>query len=440
MRKPNAVNRTVSVLAGLAVLVLAGATVYAADAAAPPDKPAFKPEELEQVLAPIALYPDSLLTQMLMASTYPLEVVQADRWAKQNPTVKDAALTKALESQSWDASVKSLVNFPPVLAMMSEKLDLTVKIGDAFIGQQQDVMATIQKLRAKAQETGNLKTTTEQKVVVEPQGPTQVIVIEAADPKVVYIPTYSPTVYYATWPYPAYPPAPHYPPGYVAGRAIAFGAGVAVGAAWGYAWGHSNWHGGNVDIDVHRNTNINANINRSRYQADLQVRNTSIKNGQGSFQHDAAHRQGVAYRDQKTASQFGRATSADASKAREAFRGRTDAGGIGNSGGLGNRPSTGGIGNSGGLGNRPSTGGLGNSGGLGNRPSTGGLGNSGGLGNRPSTGGLGGAASSSGRQSAFSGVNSGGAVARSDSARGSFSRSSSPSRSGGAMRSGGGRR
>jgi len=421
MRKPNAVNRTVSVLAGLAVLVLAGATVYAADAAAPPDKPAFKPEELEQVLAPIALYPDSLLTQMLMASTYPLEVVQADRWAKQNPTVKDAALTKALESQSWDASVKSLVNFPPVLAMMSEKLDLTVKIGDAFIGQQQDVMATIQKLRAKAQETGNLKTTAEQKVVMEPQGPTQVIVIEAADPKVVYIPTYPPTVYYATWPYPAYPPAPYYPPGYVAGRAIAFGAGVAVGAAWGYAWGHSNWHGGNVDIDINRNTNINANINRSKYQANLQARNTSIKNGQGSFQHDAAHRQGVAYRDQKTASQFGRSSASDAAKARESFRGRTDAGGLGG-------------GTSGGLGNRPSTGGLGN------RPSTGGLGNSGGLGNRPSTGGLGGAASSSGRQSAFSGVNSGGASARSDSARGSFSRSSSPSRSGGAMRSGGGRR
>ena len=283
MKQTCGVNRTWSVVAVLAVLILAGATALAADTAAPADKPAFKPEELEQMLAPIALYPDSLLTQMLMASTYPLEVVQADRWVKQNKDVKGDALTTALEAQSWDASVKSLVNFPPVVAMMSENLDTTVKIGDAFIGQQKDVMATIQKLRGKAQETGNLKTTPEQKVVVEQQDNTPAIVIQAANPQVVYIPTYSPTVYYATWPYPAYPPAPYYPPGYVAGRALAFGAGVAMGAAWGYAWGHSNWHGGNVDIDVHRNANFNTNINRSKYQADLQVRNTNIVNGKGSF-------------------------------------------------------------------------------------------------------------------------------------------------------------
>ena len=204
-----------------------------------------------------------MLTQLLMASTYPLEVVQADRWAKQNKDVKGDALAKALESQSWDPSVKSLVNFPQVLTMMSENLDTTVKIGDAMIGQQKEVMATIQKLRAKAQENGNLKTTSEQTVVVEQQAANPVIVIQPANPQVVYIPTYSPTVYYATWPYPAYPPAPYYPPGYVAGRAVAFGAGVALGAAWGHAWGHSDWHGGSVDIDVNRNANFNSNINRS---------------------------------------------------------------------------------------------------------------------------------------------------------------------------------
>jgi hypothetical protein len=396
MKKSNSTERTGSVVAVLAVLVLAGATLQAADTAAPADKPAFKPEELEQILAPIALYQDTLLTQMLMASTYPLEVVQADRWVKQNKDVKSDALTTALEAQSWDPSVKSLVNFPPVLAMMSENLETTVKIGDAFIGQQKDVMATIQKLRGKAQETGNLKTTPEQKVAVEQQGATQVIIIESASPEVVYVPTYPPTVYYPTWPYPAYPPAPYYPPGYVAGKALAFGAGVALGAAWGYAWGHSDWHGGSVDIDVNRNTNINTNINRSQYQAQLQARNTNIQNGRGTFQHDPAHRQGVAYRDQKTATQFGRTTPADAAKARESFRGR-DAGGVGGPGSAGN---VAGPGKTGGAGGPGRAGGAGSS-------------------QRPSP---------QANNSAFEGVDRGGSAARMESSRGSASRAASPSR------------
>lgn len=379
------------------------------------DKPAFSPEELEQLLAPIALYPDSLLTQILMASTYPLEVVSADRWVKANKELKDEALTKALEAQSWDPSVKSLVNFPPVLAMMSEQLEHTVKVGDAFISQQKDVMATIQKLRGKARETGNLTTTAQQKVVVEKE----VIVIEAANPQVVYIPTYPPTVYYATWPYPSYPPAPYYPPGHVAGSALAFGAGVAVGAAWGYAWGHSDWHGGDVDIDVNRNTNINTNINRSNYQNKMAgVSN----NGRGTFQHDPVHRQGVSYRDNKTASQFGRTSPADAARARDSFRGR-DSGGIGTAGGVG---SPGGVGNRSGVG---SPGGVGDRGGVG---SPGGAGSRGGVGDSGGFGGSSARPSPSAGQNTFSGVDRGGSGARTDSARGSASRAStsaSPSRS-----------
>ena len=411
MKQINAVNRTGNMLAVLAVLLLAGPTVHAADTASA-DKPAFKQEELEQMLAPIALYPDSLLSQMLMASTYPLEVVQADRWIKQNKDVTGDALTTALEAQNWDPSVKSLVNFPQVVAMMSENLDVTVKIGDAFIGQQKEVLETIQKLRAKAQETGNLTTTSEQKVIVEQQEQTQVIVIEAANPEVVYVPTYSPTVYYSVWPYPAYPPVAYYPPGYVAHRAVAFTAGVAVGAAWGYAWGHADWHGGDVDIDINRNTNINTNINRSKYQAELQNRNTSINNGKGSFQHDASHRQGVAYRDQKTASQFGRVSSADAVKAREAFRGRAQTGTQDLSRGSGTGVLT----------PRESS-----------TPGRAGVGSS----QRPAP---------SGNRSAFDGVNRGGSAARIESNRGSSSRSApsrsfTPSRSGGGARGGrGGRR
>ena len=182
------------------VLVLAVPPgVFAQDTGA---KPTFKQEELDQMLAPIALYPDSLLTQILMASTYPLEVVQAERWAKQNKDMKGDALAKALEAQPWDPSVKSLVNFPQVLTMMSEKLDWTQKVGDAFLAQQKDVMATVQKLRAKAEAAGNLKTTKEQVVKVEKE----IIIIEPASPQVIYVPTYNPTVVYGAWPYPAYPP------------------------------------------------------------------------------------------------------------------------------------------------------------------------------------------------------------------------------------------
>ena len=190
----------------------------------PQSPPVFKAEELEQMLAPIALYPDSLLTQMLMASTYPLEVVQADRWTKQNKDMKGDALAKALEAQPWDPSVKSLVAFPQVLAMMSEKIDWTQKVGDAFLAQQKDVLATVQKLRAKAQASGNLKTTKEQVVTVEKE----VIIIEPASPQVVYVPTYNPTVVYGAWAYPAYPPYPVYPAGYVPGTALLLLAGVAV--------------------------------------------------------------------------------------------------------------------------------------------------------------------------------------------------------------------
>jgi hypothetical protein len=224
----------------------------------------FKQEELDQLLAPIALYPDSLIAQILMGSTFPLEVVQADRFAKQNANLKGDALTKALESQNWDPSVKSLVNFPQVLTMMSEKLDWTQKLGNAFLAQQKPVMDTIQSLRAKAQAAGNLKTTKEQTVIVEQK----IIKIESASPQVIYVPTYNPAVVYGAWAYPAYPPYYYYPPGYVATTAaVSFASGVAMGAAWGYAWGNTNYNGGSVNINNSQNININNNINRQNYSS-----------------------------------------------------------------------------------------------------------------------------------------------------------------------------
>ena len=313
---------------------------YPGHGSAPPKagEQTFKPEEIDALVAPIALYPDSLLSQIFMASTYPLEVVEASRWAKQNQNLKGDALAQALEKQDWDPSVRSLVNFPDVLSKMSEKLDWTQKLGDAFLSQQKEVMDAVQRLRAKAEAAGNLKTTEQQKVIVEEK----VIKIEPASPQVVYVPTYNPTVVYGAWPYPAYPPYPWYPPGYVFGSMFAFGAGVALGAAWGYAWGGANWGRGEVNVDVNRNTNFNTNINREQAKQNLQARGQ--REG-GSFQHDPSHRKGVGYRDDNTAQKFNRGSDAQAAKAREDFRGRAEGGrqelarqgGPGDRGGLGEK-------------------------------------------------------------------------------------------------------
>ena len=275
--------------------------------AAPATASTFKQEELDQLLAPIALYPDALLAQVLMASTYPLDIVSAERWVKANPGLKDKALQDALEKQPWDTSVKSLAVFPQVLTMMSEKLDWTQKLGDAFLAQQKDVLATAQSLRAKAQAQGNLKDTKEQKVVSEQSGSSTYIKIEPTNPEVVYVPSYNPTVVYGSWWYPAYPPYYYYPPGYVAGGALlGFTAGVIVGGA---LWGNCNWGGGDVNIDIDRHNNFN--------------RTNNISNKE--FKHNADRRGAVPYRDNKTAQQYGRGQKADAAS-RDAFRGRADAG------------------------------------------------------------------------------------------------------------------
>ena len=451
--------------ARLAVTFLLLLALGAAPTQPPPAKPptpaskpgagstSFKPEEIEQLVSQIALYPDSLISQVLMASTYPLEVVQAERWMNENKELKGDAQTAALEKKSWDPSVKSLIAFPQVLTMMSKQLEWTTKLGDAFIADQKAVMAAVQKLRAKAQATGNLKTTAEQKVTVQkaeqpqvvvvdgsPPPPAQVIVIEPTNPQVVYVPAYNPSVVYGPWPYPYYPPpAPYYPPGYVASNLVSFGAGVAVGAAWGYAWGGCNWNHGDVDVDVNRNANFNRNINRENYQANIQKRTGNAQVGQ--FQHDPAHRQGVSYRDQATANKYGGAGAADAAKARDNYRGRAEAGrqDIARGGAADYRGDarTAGARSSGSFD-------TGRAGGLSDSGRAGGTGAGAGgarTSQSPSRG-------SSAGSSAFSGVNQGGSAARSSSSRGDASRSSAPSRSysapsrssggGGASRGGGG--
>jgi hypothetical protein len=278
---------------------------------APPASPApaskaFSQQELDQLLAPIALYPDALVGQILIASTYPLETVTAERWVKENPGLKGKALEDALQSQPWDPSVKSLAVVPEVLTMMSEKIDWTQKLGDAFLDQQKEVMATVQSLRAKAKEQGSLKDSPEQKVVTEQVASTTVIKIEPTNPEVVYVPTYNPTVVYGTWPYPASPPYSYYPPGYAAGgMLLSFAAGAIVGGA---LWSDCDWGRGDVNI----NTNRYNNFNRT---------NTANRN----WSHNAAHRGAVPYRNQTTAQRYGRAQPTNTAS-REQFRGRTEAG------------------------------------------------------------------------------------------------------------------
>ena len=391
------------VLTWLLILLLATPPAAMGQDAGGASQSTLTEEQLTQMVAPIALYPDELLSQILMASTYPLEVVQASRWVKQNKGLKEDALAKALEKLPWDPSVKSLVNFPQVLDMMNEKLDWTATLGDAFLAQPKEVMSMVQKLRAKAETEGNLKTTAEQKVVVEKE--TQTIIIQPASPQVVYVPVYNPTVVYGAWPYPYYPPYYYYPTGYVAGAAaFSFLAGVAVGAAWGYAWGGCNWHGGNVDIDINRNANINRNINRGNYANQMPAKG---QGGPGTWQHNPQHRQGVAYRDQGTSQRFGQSQARSAEN-RQAARGYGDRGSVGSREGGQGRD-------------------LGSSGGMGSRES---LGQSG---SRERTGG--------GDRSAFGGSGSGKSE-RMASQRGRTSRGSSGggSRGGGGRGGGGGRR
>ena len=272
--------------------------------------PPFKTEELEQLAAPIALYPDELLTQIMMASTYPLEVVQAARWMESRKKQTPEQTLAEAEKQPWDPSVQALTAFPEVLDMMNTELDWTQKLGDAVLAQQKDFMAAVQRLRKQAEAAGNLKSSDQIKVVKE----TETIIIQPANPEVVYVPQYDPTVVYGAWPYPAYPPyyypSPYYPPGYALGAGIAFGVGVAiVGGAWNnhYHNYHSDWHGGN--INVNRNTNINVN-------------NTNINRNAGgkNWEHNPSHRQGVNYRDAGSQQRYGK--NVPGADGREQYRGR----------------------------------------------------------------------------------------------------------------------
>ena len=296
--------RMLSLALALALLPIAFGTALAEDEQ---QQPLLSAAQLDQLVAPIALYPDPLLAQVLMASTYPLEVVQADRFAKAKKGLKGDKLTQALDKQDWDASVKQLVSTPTVLAMMSDQLDWTEKLGDAVLAQQADLMDAIQRLRSQAQSNGKLKTTKQQKVTVNQEANKQVIEIEPASPEVVYVPYYNPSVVYGSWLYPDYPPY-YYPPpaGYVVGGAI------ATGLAWGaaYAIGHEiwddfDWNRGDINVDIDRN--VNRNVDRSSQK----------------WEHNSYHRRGVSYNSDAVKNKFANGNARAGADRKLDYRGRS---------------------------------------------------------------------------------------------------------------------
>ena len=337
------VARSACVMLLCAALMWPGMIVFAQSGPAPEQQAsaAIPPEQLDSLVAPVALYPDNLLAQVLVASTYPLEVIQLHQWLQKNPDLQkdQAKLVETVKKQPWDPSIQAMAPLPDTVKWLAEDIAWTTDLGNAFLAQQQDVMAAVQRMRQKAQDKGTLKSNEQMKVETQSTSGTQVIVIEQSDPQVIYVPSYDPVYAYGAPAYP-YPPV-YYPPygGAVAAGVIGFGIGLAVGAAWGgggWGWG-CGWGGGDININNNNNFNRNTNINGG---------NRNNVNGGGKWQHNASHRGGAPYGDRGTANKFGGSARGDSLGNRQG-QAKRDLGNRGNDLG-GNR---GGVGDRNGVGN-----------------------------------------------------------------------------------------
>ena len=392
---------------------------------AAPTEPEVKisPDQLDSLVAPVALYPDPLLGQVLVASTYPLEIVQLQQWLVKNEKLKDKASADAVAKQPWDPSIQSMAALPDVVKRLADEIQWTTDLGNAFLSQQSDVMDAVQRMRKKAQDKGALKTSEHMKVETQVIENKSVIIVEQAQPEVIYVPSYDPVVVYGAPAYP-YPPL-YYPPYYGTGAAVAagvigFGVGLAIGAAWGGGgWGYGcGWGGGNINVNMNNNFQRN-NFNNVNGGNRNQINGGNRANGGNTWSHNSAHRGGAPYANQRTAEKFG-GTSRGASAADRQSGARQQLGRQG--GNVSN--SAQGLGGGGNAGNRSPGGGS---------PGVGTPGGGDRVGNRSVS------PRSSGGSSSFGGGGGGtsGAAARSNSSRGSSSMGRS---SGGAARSGGGGR
>jgi hypothetical protein len=295
-----------SIVLAFATLLMAGVYLSPQDQqpqpAAAPERAKLSSDELDSLVAPIALHPDPLLAQILAASTYPLEIVQLQQWMAKNPGLKDQALMDAVQKEGWDPAVQALAPLPEVLKQLADNIKWTSELGNAVLAQQSDVMDAVQRMRKKAKDKGNLQSTEQQKVETKVVESKSVIVIEPSSPEVVYVPSYNPVVVYGppVYAYYPYPPIYYPPPGYYyGGMAISFGMGVAMGAAWGGGWGWGVGWGGN-DIDINVDNNVIRNYNRDR--------SSSNRIQSGNWQHNREHRGGAPYSDRATANRFGGTT------------------------------------------------------------------------------------------------------------------------------------
>jgi hypothetical protein len=290
-------------------------------------------DQLDSLVAPIALYPDPLLAQTLAASTYPLEVIQLQQWLAKNPGLKDKALADAVAKQSWDPSIQAMAALPDVVKRLADDIQWTTDLGNAFLVQQNDVMDAVQRMRKKAQDKGNLKSTEQQNVETKVIENKTVIVVEQANPQVVYVPSYDPVVVYGAPVYP-YPPI-YYPPWgyYAAGVAISFGVGVMMGAFWSGGWGWGCGWGGDNDITINRNNNFNRNSdiggnrasqlpsvggNRNNIGGGNRPSQQPARGGDSTWKHNPQHRGGAPYKDRATADRFGGTTRGDSLTNRQA--------------------------------------------------------------------------------------------------------------------------
>jgi hypothetical protein len=387
------------------------------------------PDQLDSLVAPIALYPDPMLAQTLAASTYPLELIQLQQWLAKNPNLKDKALADAAMKQPWDPSIQALAALPEVVKRLADDIQWTTDLGNAFLAQESDVMDAVQRMRKKAQDTGNLKSSEQQKVETKVIESKSIIVVEQANPQVVYVPSYDPVVVYGPPVYP-YPPI-YYPPAgyYAAGMAISFGVGLAIGAAWGGGWGWGCGWGGNNTININNNNNFNRNSNinggnRNNINGGNRPSQQPGRGGGGrgdsTWKHNPQHRGGAPYGDRGTADRFGGSARGDSLSNRQAGARQQ----VGRQGG--NLPSNRG----GGAGVNNRAGGAGNLTGGGNRPNGG-----------DRIGGQDLSRSGGGNRDAFGGGSRGSKGYNGSSARASGSRGASSMGSrGGGSRGGGGRR
>jgi hypothetical protein len=280
-------------------------------------------DQLDSLVAPVALYPDPLLAQVLAASTYPLELVQLQQWLAKHPDLKGQALTDAVEKEDWDPSVQAMSAFPDLVKQLVEGIKWTTDLGNAFLAQQSDVMDAVQRMRKKAKDAGNLKSTEQQKVETKVVETKTVVVIEQANPQVVYVPSYNPVVVYGPPVYP-YPPIYYPPPSYyAAGVAIAFGVGLAIGSYYRGGWGYyPGWGRSNVNININNNYvrhYNNTNINRGNINTGNINRPSTLPAGGGNnWQHDAKHRGGTPYSNRATATQYGGTARGDSVSTRQA--------------------------------------------------------------------------------------------------------------------------